>query len=196
MPCYTGSAVILAGGQGRRIGCDKKELVLAGEKIIDRLIRLLSAHFDEIIVSTNTAFERTGIICVEDTLGAGPLAGIYSALQCAASEYLYVTACDMPFISCAYIDQLAGCIATRSYDVAAARRPGGFIEPFNAFYRKTTLPLIREQLLRGEYKMGALLYKLEVCTLDLPNEREFFNINYQTDLSQAEELVHGHCNDN
>ncbi|MDR2509799.1 MAG: molybdenum cofactor guanylyltransferase [Spirochaetaceae bacterium] len=191
MPPGTGSAVILAGGMGKRIGYDKKEIVLAGEKLIDRLIERLGACFAEIIVSSNTPFARSGVITVRDELGEGPLAGIYSALKTARNDSVYVCACDMPFVSARGIGNLRKIIASGRYGAAAYRRADGFIEPFGAFYHKSALSAMEEQLKHGDYKMSRLLSKLDLycenCD-EIEYEKEFFNINYAEDLFRAADM--------
>jgi molybdopterin-guanine dinucleotide biosynthesis protein A len=181
------SAMILAGGKGSRIGYDKKNLIMGGEKIIDKLITAMSNHFDEIIVSSNTTFKRENIITVKDSIGEGPLAGIYSALKICKSEYLYVIACDMPFISISHIDSLKKIICDgNDYDAVVCKRDDGFMEPFNSFYNKSCLPSIQRHLEDGEYKMGYLLKKLNVYAITQFDEKLFFNINYAEDLAAAE----------
>lgn len=196
------NALILAGGRGTRIGYDKKELVLGGEKIIYKLISLLQREFDFVYVSSNTEFKHSGISVVRDILGAGPLAGIYSALSgisCETQEkdgYLYVTACDMPFISSAHINKLkAAALESRRKngilpDVIAVKRPDGFIEPFNALYHVKTAPVIKERLERGEYKAGLLFPLLNVHPVNQFDKDEFFNINTGSDLQAAVRQLH------
>jgi molybdopterin-guanine dinucleotide biosynthesis protein A len=181
----TCGALILAGGRGKRIGYDKKEITLGGEKLIDRLLSLLRGAFDEIIVSSNTPFERAGVLVVRDTLGAGPLAGLYSALSVCVSDYLYVTACDMPFISLTGIDTLKDALRREEFEAAVTRRADGFLEPFNALYTKRCAEKIRPLLESGQYKMGALLEKLTLRINDAYDEKTFFNINYPADLEKG-----------
>jgi molybdopterin-guanine dinucleotide biosynthesis protein A len=179
-------ALILAGGRGRRIGYDKKQLRLSEETVIDHLLALLQTEFSEVIVSSNTPFARPGVLVVGDTLGAGPLAGIYSALCVAKSDYLYVTACDMPFISRACVVALKEAVAAGGgFDAAVTRRADGFLEPFNALYAKTCIDKIRSLLTDGQYKMGMLLESLNLHITDNYDERVFFNINNAADLDRA-----------
>jgi molybdopterin-guanine dinucleotide biosynthesis protein A len=192
VPVKLESAVILAGGKGSRLGYDKKQIVFKNETLIDTLIGRLRPYFSEILVSSNTEFQRENITVIADELGAGPLAGIYSALKICRSEYLYVTACDMPFISGEYIERLKQAVQETGCEAALTRRPDGFWEPFNALYRKTALPVLKAQLEAGVYKAGLLFSKLTVCDAGALsgafNEKEFFNINYEADLAEAQKL--------
>jgi molybdopterin-guanine dinucleotide biosynthesis protein A len=146
----------------------------------------LRKSFDQIIVSSNTPFQRGGVVTVKDALGSGPLAGIYSALQVCTSEYLYVTACDMPFISLEYIERLKALLRDGDADAVVVQREDGFLEPFNAFYKKTCAPAMRQNLAAGEYKIATLLKKMRLCIADGYSEDAFFNINYSADLEAAQ----------
>jgi molybdopterin-guanine dinucleotide biosynthesis protein A len=184
------SALILAGGRGRRIGYDKKELVINGEKVIDNLIGELQNIFNNIIVSSNTVFERDNVVTIKDEIGEGPLAGIYSALKTMESGYLYVIACDMPFISPSDItnkkDIILKDIADGSaVDALVTEREDGFLEPFNAFYHINCAQKIYEQLVKKEYKIAPLLNRLNLCKIKKYNKDLFFNINNKEDLEAA-----------
>ncbi|MDR2392553.1 MAG: molybdenum cofactor guanylyltransferase, partial [Treponema sp.] len=116
-----GSALILAGGRGTRIGYDKKKLELGGETVIAGLITKLHTLFSEVLVSSNEPFFHDQVVVLQDELGAGPLAGIYRGLTYCRSEYLYVVACDMPFISLEYIRYMQEAIRKKQVDACVAR---------------------------------------------------------------------------
>ncbi|MDR0540351.1 MAG: molybdenum cofactor guanylyltransferase [Spirochaetaceae bacterium] len=188
-----GGAAIIAGGMGRRIGYDKKRLLFEGEYIINRQIETLAEIFNEIIVSTNNPFVHEKARSVNDILGSGPLAGIYSALSASACDWLFVCACDMPFISLNYIRHLIRRAGGNFFDVCAVVRENGFIEPFNALYHKHTLPILERNLRTGEYKAQAALSAMpliavtpEEAAYAAGGERDiFYNINYEEDLRHA-----------
>ncbi|MDR0551472.1 MAG: molybdenum cofactor guanylyltransferase [Spirochaetaceae bacterium] len=190
-----GGAVIVAGGMGTRLGYDKKQIMLKGKTLIEHQIEILSPLFSEVIVSSNNPFEYKDIITVRDTLGAGPLAGIYSALKICKSDYLFACACDMPYIQSEYISFLNTYINDKTFDVCAVRRSGGFIEPFNALYHKRALPALEQSLAAGIYKAQRAFTAMQI--LSLPEEEIerfntdgrniFYNINYETDLELIRE---------
>ena len=181
-----GSAVILAGGKGSRFGGDKKNILFRGRPLIETSIERLRGCFCEIIVSSNNDWAFDGVRVVRDGAGAGPLAGIYRALLECQSDYLYVCACDMPFFSRAHVERLEARLAGGGYEAAAAVREDGFVEPFHAFYHKSALSRIEEQLERREYRMASLFARLTFYAEREFDARLFFNINYQDDLSRAE----------
>lgn len=194
-----GSAVILAGGQSRRMGFDKQTLEHNGERLIHGLTEKLSVLFDEIIISTNTPelyeeFKDGRIVLLRDEAGAGPLAGLFGALKYCKSEYLFATACDMPFLSLPFIEYMMKSLRENpKYKACVTSRGDGFYEAFNCFYSKDILELISHSIEIGDYGVNGLLNrinsaeeKLLVIGRDLAaaiaGENIFFNINSKEDL--------------
>jgi molybdopterin-guanine dinucleotide biosynthesis protein A len=184
------SALILAGGRSLRMGYDKKKLVLGGRSILERLLEELGGLFGQVLVSSNTPVP--GLEVLPDTLGAGPMAGIYQGLRRSPSPWLYVIACDMPFVNPDYIGYLRGMAASGAYDVCLTEGRGGRYEPFNAFYNKSSLAAIKESLENGDYKVRKVVDKLRVAVIPhevakgFGAEPMFFNINRPEDLAEAE----------
>ena len=95
------AGVVLNGGQSSRMGQDKSELLLQGQSLIIRAQYLLqSAGIESIFVSG-----PQGI--ADETVGAGPLSGLYSSLkQLTDHEFVLFMPVDMPLITTAMIKQL------------------------------------------------------------------------------------------
>jgi len=98
----TVAAAILAGGRGKRLGgTDKKLLVVGGTPIVARQLRVLAPFCTERIVVAGdpTPYKDFDARLVTDLHpGAGPLAGLESALAATTAEALLVFACDLPFL--------------------------------------------------------------------------------------------------
>ena len=118
----TSVALVLAGGEGRRVeGADKGLLPLGGQPLVEHVINRLSPQVSHIIISSNRnvkTYQEYGYTVVSDVAcpppdsekrGSkfeGPLAGIYSALKLIESEpdlYQQVTQlvcvpCDTPHL--------------------------------------------------------------------------------------------------
>ena len=190
-PAVIESAVILAGGSSLRMGFDKQLLRIGGARVIDSMAARLSSEFSEIIISTNKPelYADTGLTALPDRLGAGPLAGIYSSLRFCSSEYLYVIACDMPFISPGYIRYMKALIRNGHYDACVTMRPDGYYEPFNAFYNKSALRYIEDALLKSRYGINRLLDRMNMRVISAAKAAEFncpnmfFNANSKQDLN-------------
>jgi molybdopterin-guanine dinucleotide biosynthesis protein A len=193
VPPLTGSALILGGGRGTRIGRDKKKLELGGVSVLESLVVRLKTLFDEVLLSSNDPVEIPGVTVLPDRIGEGPMSGIYQGLLYCASEYLYVLACDMPFINVAYIDYMRELIAREGMDVCIARHGDGKLEPFNSFYKKSCVAAMEEALSKGIYRIRLIFPELNIYTIDgetiekFDPEKIFFNINYKEDLELAEQ---------
>ncbi|MDR2344244.1 MAG: molybdenum cofactor guanylyltransferase [Spirochaetaceae bacterium] len=190
-----GSALILAGGKGTRIGYDKKKLALNGGSVMAELVTRLGNIFDQIIVSSNNEFEHENVTVLPDGIGSGPLAGIYQGLRYCNSEYLYVIACDMPFVSPGYIAFIKNKMEGGPYDACVARN-GDFLEPFNALWGKSCIEPVHGMLKKGVYKILPVLKKLRLCVIREDELKQFsgcrdmfFNINYHADLREAERAL-------
>jgi len=96
------NALILAGGENKRLPMIKGFLEIDGKRIIESNIDVLDKIFDKVIISTNNPelYFYLGRPMVGDTMGhRGPMTGILSALNIPEISEIFVTACDMPFIS-------------------------------------------------------------------------------------------------
>lgn len=98
------AAVILAGGQGRRMGGADKGLVdYQGRPLIEWALAALSPQVGDIVISANRNLARYaayGRRVLPDTLPGfpGPLAGVLAALDAVTAEWLLVVPCDTPHL--------------------------------------------------------------------------------------------------
>ncbi len=96
------TAVVLAGGQSRRMGQNKALLELDGQPLIARVVeRVMPLCADGIIVANNAgAYSGFGLPVAPDVYpGKGSLGGIFTGLRTARQPYALVVACDMPFLN-------------------------------------------------------------------------------------------------
>mgnify|MGYP001325965682 CR=1 FL=1 len=99
------SAVILAGGQGQRMGGRDKGLVEFRDRpMIGHTVELVRPHVDSLIISCNrnepryqTLADKTVVDPLDDF--QGPLAGILAGLSVCETELLLVLPCDTPLLS-------------------------------------------------------------------------------------------------
>ena len=184
------TAVILAGGRGRRMGGVCKPLVLVdGETIYQRQAAVLERRVGEIVVSIAEAatWPRHRMI-LDEFPSVGPLGGIASSLT-ADRPWFLVVAGDMPWLAPALIDGvLARC--TDEVDIVIPR-VNGYIEPLLAAYRGVVGPLARARIARGELRATGLVEEpnLRIAWLhdaDLrgydPELASFRSINQPSDL--------------
>ena len=91
------SAVILAGGNSRRMGTDKALLVLQGRSLIGTIVDRVRMITDEIWISANDQFkyEFLGLPVIQDVYqGQGPLAGLHSGMRHTGRPLVLLLACD------------------------------------------------------------------------------------------------------
>jgi molybdopterin-guanine dinucleotide biosynthesis protein A len=144
------AAIVLAGGQSRRMGRDKALLELNGEPLLRRVVRRLAEVTNEIVVVGSMEYaplvEGLNATVVPDRWpGRGPLGGLGTGLAAVASPVALVVGCDMPALAPALLLLLADACADHD---AAFPRLGDRLEPLPAACRTSILPAI-ERLLAG-----------------------------------------------
>lgn len=106
------SALLLAGGQGSRLGGrDKGLMAWQGQPIAAHLVALARPLVSEVIISCNRhheQYQRWADQLVSDQQAdyPGPLAGILSGLYACNSSHLLVMPCDLPQLDQALLSQL------------------------------------------------------------------------------------------
>ena len=96
------SGLILAGGQGRRMGGRDKGLVeYQGRALVDHVIARIRPQVNELLISANRnteVYARRGYPVLADSLPGfqGPLAGVLEGLRVARNDWLLCVPCDMP----------------------------------------------------------------------------------------------------
>lgn len=154
------SAVILAGGQSRRMGTDKAWLKRDGKTLLERQIELLqSLRASEVFISgrPDTDYTRFGLPVLRDLAAdSGPLGGIERALEAAAQPLLLVLAVDMAEMTLETLSELTSrCGPARG----VVPRVNGRVEPLAAVYPKTAWPDAVAILTRGSKSATAFASK-------------------------------------
>ncbi|HMQ30858.1 MAG TPA: molybdenum cofactor guanylyltransferase [Chloroflexaceae bacterium] len=203
------SAIVLAGGQSRRLGRDKRRLRLWGEggpTLLERTVATVGALCPDVVVVLNDPEGWLGLpgrIVPDQYPDGGALGGIYSGLTAAAGEYALVVACDMPLLS---QPLLAAMLARpRDYDVLAPRSlsPGATrnsldLETLHAIYGKGCLGPMREALERGRRQIASFFPQVRVAVFEPeetrahdPEGHSFLNINTVEQMERALAALRG-----
>ena len=171
------TAAILAGGRAARFGGrDKSALVIDGRSILDRQIAELLRVTDDVLVvgaemgSGGFLFEpahqkstRPLFRLVPDrTPGCGPLGGLDAALAAARDDVVVIVACDMPFVTWAFLNHLLD--LAREADAVVPRTERGY-HPLCAAYTRACLPAVARRLADRRLKMTGLLEEVRVREL-------------------------------
>lgn len=192
------TGVLLAGGKSRRMGEDKRYLVVGEQTLLERGLAVLRSIFHEVLVviAQDSPLLDVDARVVRDLVpDCGSLGGLYTGLMQATTPYIFVVACDMPFLDPAVIAQFTSRRATADIVMGklAAR-----LHPMHALYGKRCLPAVEQMILARELKIQELVshgslqvqYVTEedLRTLD-PSGRSFHNVNTPADLEVARSLL-------
>ena len=187
------TAIILAGGKSRRMGRDKLALTIEGQTLLEAAVNRFSAVFDSVYISVADAEKYADISAarIEDVYpGCGPLSGLHAALSAVAGDDVFLVAADLPFA-----DPYAALEILRrrgSADACVIKREDGYIEPLFGCYSRAALPACEALLKSGDYKMRALLGRVDtkyISAGDLGsfwNERLLLNMNYPEDYEKIQ----------
>src|SRR5689334_22484550 len=118
------TGVILAGGQGRRMGgVDKGLKPLRGRPMVAWVLERFSPQVAEILINANQnieAYARLGYRVIPDEISgfAGPLAGLHRGLTEAAHELIATAPCDSPFLPVDLIARLHGALERERAEIS------------------------------------------------------------------------------
>lgn len=185
-------AVILAGGENRRMNFPKALLEVGGRKIIERSIVLLKDAFDRVVISTNSPelFFNLGLPMVGDVIDhRGPMTGIYSSLISTSEEAVFVVACDMPFVNEGLVKYIV-----KLYREQDAVIPlyGGLPQPLLGVYSRAVAPRMESAIFSGRKGLREFLSEIrthfveedDVRLMD-PEGKSFININTIQELKKV-----------
>lgn len=183
------TTVILAGGQGKRIGGDKGLQMLHGKALIGWVLEAVRQESAEILINANSssvAYTGFGYQVVADQLPdwQGPLAGLHTALLSAANDYVMTVPCDTPFLPADLLSRLQRGLLEQSAEASVAVA-GGRRQPAIALYHKNVLPKLVAYMEAGGRKVNDWLDRLRLVEVVFDNAAEFDNINTQEDLALA-----------
>jgi molybdopterin-guanine dinucleotide biosynthesis protein A len=187
------SAFILAGGSSSRMGADKALLELNGEPLILRAARVLDPLVASVTVIGDPArCVSLGFAVVPDDVpGLGPLGGIATALRISSAKWNLVVACDLPYLTAAWLGFLISRALASRADVLLPQGPRG-PEPLCAVYHASCAPVISAALERGVRKVTDGLAGLVIETLPQEEWKAFDsdgclfkNMNSPADFAEA-----------
>ncbi|MCC7080032.1 MAG: molybdenum cofactor guanylyltransferase [Burkholderiales bacterium] len=182
------TGLILAGGQGRRMGgVDKGLQLLQGRPLIAWVLERLAPQVDEIFLSANQNLERYRSfghpVLPDDVSGfAGPLAGLERGLALARNPLVATAPCDSPFLPSELVARLHQGLVQGDADLAVART-GEQPHPVFCLCKRSLHADLRAFLGNGGRKIDAWYAHLQVVEVafdDMPDA--FSNINTHAEL--------------
>jgi len=191
------TGVVQAGGKSTRMGGQPKALMaLGGRRIIDRVLDVMRAVTDDVLIVTNTPelYAPLGLPLVPDVFpDHGSLGGIYSGLGAARRDVAFTVACDMPFL----VPEVAQLVCARAHEAdVVIPRVGGQYETMHACYAKSCLGPMEARLRAGQLKIIGFFEDVrvlavpeaEVALFRAP-ELVFMNVNTPGELERARGLL-------
>jgi molybdopterin-guanine dinucleotide biosynthesis protein A len=169
----TWSVIVLSGGTNKRFGSDKSQALLKGVTLIDHVLSFIPAGIKTVIVGKDV-FEQPPL--------GGPVAGIARGVQEVDTEYVAITAVDMPYGSSLF-PQLLEAITD---DAAMPVDSQGFKQPLCGIYR-------RQALLAALAKLGDVHSQSmrALCDLLVIDEVKV-DAGALVDIDTPEDLIHAH----
>lgn len=178
--------MLLAGGESRRMGRDKRLLEIDGQALIDRNVAFLRSLFPTVAVSMRDPGQvasplPAGVDVLYDEYPGSPLGGIATALLRYGAP-VFVLASDVVFP-----DPAAVAVVLDAFVDVDVALPvvDDHLEPLHAAYGPGCLPVMRRLLDEGRHSLLDLLPEVPVVTVPFHTQRPFFNVNTPQDWETA-----------
>lgn len=184
------TAIILAGGNSKRMGRDKANLTLGEKTLLQTVTATMQQLFPHVIVSVRQLRAAVDLpqIC-DEHLDGGPLAGMVASLSQVTTPWVFAVACDMPFVVPAVVEQLG---RHRAEHQAVVPIVQGHPQPLAAFYAASCLAVMRASLAAQQKSLKNILKQLDVRYVDEaemldadPQLRSFFDLDTPQDVAAA-----------
>lgn len=165
------TGVILAGGQGRRMGGRMKALLPIGDvPILSIQLREMAKLCKRVLIVTSaqdqlrpylTGEADVEVRMIEDLYGqTGPLGGIHAASSALDDGLMWVTGCDMPFLSAAAARAMCSKFSLEAGCDAVVPVLGGRTHPLHGIYAAHIGRSAENLLKAGEYRLMSLLDRI------------------------------------
>jgi molybdopterin-guanine dinucleotide biosynthesis protein A len=185
----TFAAVLLAGGESRRMGRDKATIVFRGQPLWQRQLELLrNLHPRKIFVSARTRpswLPDEAELLLDDPPSCGPLSGLTKAIEQVQTSHLIALAVDMPFMTPEQM-RVHCSLATEGRGVMPVI--GERTEPLAAIYPQEAAADFAATLAGRDFSLQRLtrrlvaVGKLQLFPVPPEGERLYRNVNTPTDL--------------
>lgn len=189
------SCAILAGGQSKRMGQDKATLRIGAMGLIERVYTIVKDVFDDVFVvsSLHKKIQGVPVPVIGDVLPhGGSLVGIISALLYSQTPYVFVVACDMPFLDGDFIRRMVDRVSGE--DIIVPKSAAGY-EPLHAIYNRSCLSYMLRLVDSNRFKIDRIFPFLTVRAMIIDSGSypqgisAFTNVNTEEDLEHVRDLL-------
>lgn len=190
-------AVVLCGGESRRMGRPKAWLPFGRERLLQRVVRLVASVAGAVVVVAAEGQDVPDLpsevrIVRDPVAGRGPLEGLAAGFAALPDwvELVYATATDVPFLEPRWITRLLDLIG--EHDLAIPRI-GEEYHPLAALYRRAAvLPVVQRMLSEDRLKVKSIVddvrsrvvFEEELRPVD-PGLGTLRNLNHPEEYEQA-----------
>jgi molybdenum cofactor guanylyltransferase len=186
------TAVILAGGQARRMdGQDKGLLEVSGLAMIEYVISVLQSQLDKIVINANRnqdVYAKYGFPVIADDYDGfkGPLAGMASCMKTIETKYMITAPCDSPLLPTDFVTRMFSALQEKNADISVADS-GDRIQPVFCLLRSSLLGSLLQYLDSGERKIDLWFQQHVMTKVDFSDKPEtFINVNTPEDIKIIE----------
>jgi molybdopterin-guanine dinucleotide biosynthesis protein A len=187
------TGVILAGGQGTRMGGkDKGLLTLNGDYLVNHVARGLSSC-ESLIINANRSisqYEDQGYTVVKDLdiadvgPSAGPLLGILTALETCTTPWVLISPCDTPNLPHNYFQRMTQ-VASEKMKFAVVAHDGHRQQNLHLLLNTNLADNLKMFLLAGKRKTYQWLDSIGVVDADFSGTPQaFYNLNTPQDMEE------------
>ena len=184
------SAVILAGGQAKRMGgADKGLQRLHGKPLFQWIYERLRPQVAQVSVNANrnqADYAAAGLPVFADNMEGfqGPLSGILTALERSDTDFVLFVPCDSPFFPENLLEKLKSAVIFHSVSVAYAH-DGEREHPTFCLMARSLKDKLAAYLASGERRMLHFMRQNGAVSVDFSeNKQAFANINTFDELQQ------------
>jgi molybdopterin-guanine dinucleotide biosynthesis protein A len=183
--------VVLAGGQGRRMGGQKATVALGGQPLIAYPLQALANTVADVRILAKPDTELPSLagvtVWIEPESPRHPLFGIIHALALAEGRSVLVCACDLPLVTPALLRALYRQDPGQAPAVVASA--GSEVQPLLGCYLPAALEPLRALAVESEIPMRAAVDAIGAHRLEVADRDELFNVNSPVQLLQAAEML-------
>lgn len=168
-------AVILAGGQGSRMGGQDKGWVnYQQQPLIQQIINRLTPQVSNLIINANRNLEdyaALGFPVVSDLEAGfhGPLMGMLSGLKASSQEWTLFVPCDGPFLPKDLALRLYQAATNQACDIAVAS-DGENLQPVVVLMRTSLYASLQQAVIAGERKPRRWYAEVGSCKVEFSSQ--------------------------
>jgi molybdopterin-guanine dinucleotide biosynthesis protein A len=183
--------VILAGGQGRRMGYrDKFALELAAERLVDRAARRLGPQVETVVVASHRDVGGGLVWCADIFKGSmGPLAGLHAGFTWATANFPQFRALASVPVDCPFFPLDLVARLNAAGPPAFVRDPTRPLPIFGLWPRELAGPLSARLADGSELRVDAFAEAVGAKEVEFTDPNAFFNVNREEDLEAAARLL-------